>query len=146
MTVFEFRTARETLRLTTVEAAEICGTTGQYIRNIENGGKLSKAIAQKMIDLLEWRSKAFHTAATQIAEIMAKTGNESSRISIVWYDNPEDFGDRNHWRAHQSICAELSVRYYKQVRLVPFERDRYLRWLADRDDTTTARFEWAALQ
>ena len=115
---------------------------------LEHGNDpIPEDIAQRIVELVEWRSVALAAMADTIRQQIKDNGVPET-IFILWYNRLEDWislPERKPvmWRIQQSVCAALAG-MFQTVRLVPFDMDGYVQWLNGREDTESMRSEWAS--
>lgn len=114
----------------------------------ENGERpIPENIAQRITELVDWRSTALAATADAIRQQIKDKGVPES-VFIIWYENLEDWKSLPNrepvmWRIQQSVCAALAS-MFSTICLVPFNAEAYSLWLNGREDTESLRAEWAS--
>lgn len=104
-------------------------------------------LAQRITELVDWRSTALAATADTIRQQIKDKGIPEA-VFIIWYETLNDWKslanrDPLMWRLQQSVCAALAG-MFATVRLVRFDATSYAAWLADRDDSESLRAQWAS--
>lgn len=104
-------------------------------------------IAQRITELVDWRSTALAATADTIRQQIKDKGVPES-VFIIWYENLEDWESLPNrepvmWRLQQAVCAALAG-MFSTVCLVPFNSAAYSVWLDGREDSEPMRAQWAS--
>lgn len=154
MTPTKLQAARRLLFLSVVEAARFVTApevTEKQWQSWESGdASIPDDVAQRITELLEWRSNALAATAESIRQQIRNQGGVPETILILWYERFDDWmslPDREAvmWRVQQSVCASL-LDMFSTVVPVPFDRAVYDRWLDGREDSEALRAKWASQQ
>jgi hypothetical protein len=124
------------------------GVTDRQWQCWEDGEQQIPAdLAQRITDLVDWRSTALAATADTIRQQIKDKGVPES-VFIIWYETLDDWRslanrDPLMWRLQQSVCAAL-LGMFSTIRLVPFDLAAYAAWLADAEDSESMRAKWAS--
>jgi hypothetical protein len=149
MTGIELEALRRLLFFSRPEAAALVGEASERAWNLWESGQrqVPADVADRMVQLVEWRAQALQTARAAIQDAQAAHG-EPIGIALVWYSRVEDWmslAGREPWlwRPHCSVMAEL-VATEPLADLAAFDGPAYAHWLAGRPDDEQMRSAWAA--
>ena len=124
------------------------GVSDQQWQQWEDGVQPVPAdLAQKITELVDWRSTALAATADTIRQQIKDKGVPEA-VFIIWYESLDDWKslpnrDPAMWRLQQTVCAALAG-MFSTVCLISFDAAAYAVWLADREDTESMRAQWAS--
>ena len=124
------------------------GVSNQQWQQWEDGVQPVPAdLAQKITELVDWRSTALAATADTIRQQIKDKGVPEA-VFIIWYESLDDWKslpnrDPAMWRLQQTVCAALAG-MFSTVCLISFDAAAYAAWLADREDTESMRAQWAS--
>lgn len=144
-----FFKSQDAARLIAATAEQPQGVSEQTWQKWESGDlPIPDYVAQKLIELNDWRSAALDATADNIRVQMKEKGGTPESIFVIWYDSLEDWTSLPNrepvmWSLQQAVCASL-MGMFSIIKLIPFNSVAYGVWLAGRDDNESLRAEWAA--
>lgn len=159
MTATALQALRRLLFFSVPEAARLIAATAESPEGVaestwqqwEDGTQpIPSAIADRMIELNDWRSTALAATADNIRAQIKEKGGMPESVFVIWYDSLEDWlsipgREATLWRLQQAVCSAL-MGIFGIVKPVRFDRAAYTAWLAGREDTEAARAEWASAE
>ena len=138
MNRIELEIARRQLFLTATECSKyVSETSEQAWRRWEAGTReVPRDVIERMTDLLRQKQEAISVAIAEINDQRRK----NLKPFCVWYKSHEDMPGKPSvivWRLSQAVCGAMYEQY--GVRVVPFEREKYLLWAfkSNLNDTKT---------
>jgi len=143
-----FFTTQEAALFVAVSSEHPQGVSDQQWRQWENGEQPIPAdLAQRITELVDWRSTALAATADTIRQQIRDKGVPEA-VFIIWYEDLDDWKSLPSreplmWRLQQAVCAALAG-MFSTVRLVAFDAAAYTEWLAGRDDSESMRAQWAS--